>query len=207
MKIRVWIEKILLVLSIRNLEEDTIASLVYKEQRENNWPGLALETRKICTVLNIEDCNITCLGKQDYKKILMEACHMKNKENLQVLARGKCERIQWEEYKKKPYIGNKTIQSVRVQFRSRFGLQRFAGNYSKDKSFARSNWMCKCLESKESENHLMSGECKVYGDIALKYSDLADDNNLVYLFTEILARRDILDKKENNPVIGEQPTF
>ena len=51
----------------------------------------------------------------------------------------------------------------------------------------------------------MSGKCKVYGDIALKYSDLSDDNNLVYLFTEILARRDILDK-ENNPVGGEQPT-
>ena len=131
---------------------------------------------------------------------------MKNKENLQALARGKCERIQWEEYEKKPYIDNKTIQSVRVQFRSRFGIQRFAGNYSKDKSFARSNWMCKCLESKESESHLMSGECKVYGAIALKYSDLSDDSNLVYLFTGILVRRDILDK-ENNPVGGEQPTL
>ena len=181
MKIRVWIEKILLVLSIHNLEEDTIASLVYREQRENNWPGLALEATKICTALNIDDCNITCLGKQDYKKILLEACHMKNKENLQALARGKCERIQWEEYEKKPYIGNKTIQSVRVQFRSRFGLQRFAGNYSKDNSFSRSNWMCKCVEFKEIKSHLMSGECKVYGDIALKYSDLSDENNLVYL--------------------------
>ena len=45
------------------------------------------------------------------------------------------------------------------------------------------------------------------GDLALQYSDLADDNNLVYLFTEILARRDILDKKENNPVGGEPATL
>ena len=94
-----------------------------------------------------------------------------------------------------------------MQFQTRFGLQRFAGNYSKDKSFARSNWMCKCLESREVENHLMSGECKVYGDLALKYSDLADDNNMVYLFTDILARRDILDKKENSPVGGEKSTL
>ena len=121
-------------------------------------------------------------------------------------ARGKCERIQWEDYEKKAYIGNKTIQSVRVQFRSRFGLQRFAGNYSKDKTFARTNWMCKCLESKENENHLMLGECKVYGDLAMKYSDLADDSNLVHLITEILARRDPLDRKENL-VGGEQPTL
>jgi hypothetical protein len=207
MKIRVWIEKILLILSIRNLEEDTIANLVYKEQRENNWPGLALETTKICHVLKIEDCNTTYLGKNEYKKILLEACHRKNKEDLQVLARGKCERIKWEKYEKKKYISNKTIHSVRMQFRTRFGLQRFGGNYSMDKSFAKTNWMCKCLESREVENHLISGECKVYGDLALKYSDLADDDNLVNLFTEILARRDLLDKKDNNPVGGEQPTL
>ena len=53
----------------------------------------------------------------------------------------------------------------------------------------------------------MSGECKIYGDLALKYSDIADDNNPVNLFTEILARRDLLDKKENNHVGGEQPTL
>ena len=53
MSFRVWIEKILLVLAIRNLEEDTIASQIYKEQKLNNWPGLAIETKIICQKLNI----------------------------------------------------------------------------------------------------------------------------------------------------------
>ena len=48
----------------------------------------------------------------------------------------------------------------------------------------------------------MSGKCSVYGDIAQKYTDLTEDENLISLFTEVLARRDELDKQENNPVGG-----
>ena len=42
----------------------------------------------------------------------------------------------------------------------------------------------------------MSGQCKVYGDLSRKLSDLTDDDTLVQLFTEVLARRDQLDKEE-----------
>ena len=56
-------------------------------------------------------------------------------------------------------------------------------------------WLCKCLEEREEEAHLLSGTCKVYGDIARKYDDIMDDENLVQLFSEILARRDQLDKE------------
>ena len=52
----------------------------------------------------------------------------------------------------------------------------------------------KCEESREEESHLLSGQCTVYGDLTLKYSDLTSDDNLVGLFTEILARRDELDR-------------
>ena len=103
---------------------------------------------------------------------------------------------------KKEYISKKTITSVRIQFRSRFGLQRFAGNYSKDNSFSKSNWLCKCLEYREEETHLTSGLCKVYGDIARRYTDLTEDENLIGLFTEVLERRDLLDRQQNNPVGG-----
>ena len=40
----------------------------------------------------------------------------------------------------------------------------------------------------------MSGQCTVYGDLTQKYSDLTNDENLVSLFTEILARREELDR-------------
>ena len=42
----------------------------------------------------------------------------------------------------------------------------------------------------------MSGQCKVYGDLARKFTDLTDEDTLAQLFTEVLARRDQLDKEE-----------
>ena len=48
----------------------------------------------------------------------------------------------------------------------------------------------------------MSGQCKVYGDLTEKYSDLTDENSLVQFFKEVLARREELDKEMLHPVGG-----
>ena len=185
----------MLIIHIRNLEKTALARLIYEEQKKQCWPGLALETSAICKDLQIEDCNITKLSKEQYSKVVNVACHTKNEKTMREQARGKCERIQHEEYGRKEYISQKNIQDVRQQYRSRFGLQPFAGNYSKDKRFARTNWLCRCKEEREEETHLMSGQCTVFGDLALKYNDLTDDENLVQFFSEVLARRDELDKE------------
>ena len=133
----------------------------------------------------------------------MAACHRSNEKCLRSLAKGKCERIGIEEYGRKEYFRSKNIQNVRQQYRTRFGLLPFGGNYSHDKKrFASSNWLCKCQEAKEEEIHLTSGHCKVYGDLAEKYTDLTDDNSLVQLFQEVLARRDQLDRALLHPVGG-----
>ena len=60
---------------IRSLKEDTLAYRIYKEQIIQNLPGLAMETKKKCTDLGIEDCNITTLNKEQFKKLLLHACH------------------------------------------------------------------------------------------------------------------------------------
>ena len=195
MGLRIKVEKLMLVLHIRNLKENTLAKQIYEEQKKLNWPGLAAESRAICLELDIEDCNSTNMTKYDYKQIVMRACHKKNEEKLRALGRGKCERIQIEEYGKKSYLQKKNIFHVRHQYRSRFKMQPFAGNYSHDQRFKRSDWLCLCLQSREDEAHLTSGQCTVYGDLALKYSDLTDDENLVEFFREVLDRRDQLDQE------------
>ena len=96
MGLRVYKEKILLVLFIRNLQDNTLAKLIYKEQRLRKWPGLVTETTQICMDLGIEDCNSTNIDLQSYKKILMKALNRKNEEKLRALAIGKCERLQFE---------------------------------------------------------------------------------------------------------------
>ena len=121
-----------------------------------------------------------------------------NKERLKKQAEGKekCWRVAQDDYGKKAYIKNENIQQVRDMFRTRFGLQPFAGNYSKDRRFARTNWLCRCQMFREEESHLLSGNCEVYGDIRRRYDNLDDDANLVQFFNEVLQMRDALEEKE-----------
>ena len=144
MQLRVWKEQIMLVIHVRNLDDTSIAKQIYKEQKEKLFPGLALETRQICQNLNIEDCNETLLDKYKYSQLVTRALHSKNEQMLKLLAHGKCERINSEEFGKKEYISSKDIQSVRQQYRTRFSLQNVAGNYSNDNRFAKTNLLCRC---------------------------------------------------------------
>ena len=101
-----------------------------------------------------------------------------------------------ETYGKKEYISKSLISEVRTWYKSRFGLLPFAGNYSNDQRFAKSNWFCRCGQ-KEKEAHLTSGSCPVYSDIREKYTSLEDDQDLVSYFQEVLDRRDLLDRLED----------
>ena len=135
------------MLYIRKLDEDSVANQIYKEQKEEKkLPGLALETKSICQRLNIKDCNETLLDKTRYIKIVKNALHQKNEQMLQLLAQGICERMNSEEYEKKDYISTKDIASVRQQYRTRFGLQNLAGNYSNDNRFVSSSFSSKLVE-------------------------------------------------------------
>ena len=102
-----------------------------------------------------------------------------------------------EEYGKKEYIKNKNIHHVRQMFRTKYGMHSFAGNYSRDRRFARTEWLCQCRKSREDENHLMSGECDTYGDIRKEFGDLTDIENLTKLFEAVLKKRDILEEEQN----------
>ena len=79
---------------------------------------------------------------------------------------------------------------------TRYGMQPFAGNFSHDKRFARSQWLCRCREAREEEQHLLSGSCPVYGDIRATYGDLREDKDLVAFFGEVLERREELEEEE-----------
>ena len=126
---------------------------------------MARETKIICTALKIPDCNETYIEKSEYILLVREAIHRKNESMLRLLAVGKCQRIIGEDYGKKQYISKKNIFNVRVQYRARFGLEKFAGNYSKDRRFSSSKWLCRCKESREEESHLTSGKCELFGDL------------------------------------------
>ena len=200
MRLQVWREKVMLVLHFRSMEMGALASSIYSEQEAMAWPSLFSETKKICEELNIEDCNKTHMNRKDYRKLVTNACHVLNEIWLRRQGEGKekCGRIVTETYGKKSYVSNKRIHEVRNTFRTRFGLLPFAGNYGHDKRFAKTNYLCRCAQNKETETHLTSGSCITYQDIREKYENLDNDKDLIQFFSEVLERREELDKEQDD---------
>ena len=48
MGLRVKIEKLLMVIHLRSLEENTLGKFMCETQEEKEWPGLVKETTEIC---------------------------------------------------------------------------------------------------------------------------------------------------------------
>ena len=200
MGLRVDREKLMLALHCRRLGEGALAGQVYAEQQAQGWPGLAQEAGKICEKLDIESCDVTSLSKDQFRKYVTQACHVKNEERLRDQAEGKqkCDRMRGEDYMKKSYVSDTKIEDVRNMYRTRYGLLAFAGNYSHAKKFEKTNFMCRCEEAREEERHIMSTDCPVYADIRQQFSNLNDDKELVKYFTLVLARRDELDSQRKD---------
>ena len=196
MGLRVDREKAMFVLFIRSLDDETLAKQVYEEQKKNNWPGLAKETKEICERLEVEDVNETLMSKKEYKEIFNEACEKEDemKHKKQTENKEKCNIIRKDMYGRQKYIDEKTIHETRELFRTRVRMQPFAGNFKSDKRFAKTNWLCRCLIKKEEEDHLKFGNCPQYKDIRERYDSLEEDEILARYFGEVLARRDALDE-------------
>ena len=195
MKIRIWIEKLMLIMYIRNLEEGSLAKIIYKEQKSKNWPGLVEETQDICKKLNIESVHETKLCTKNYRKIVIEASHIANEKLIRDKAKGKtkCNRIIDEEYGKKDYVSRKQINQVRKIFRTKFNMHAFAGNYNHDRRFAKTDWLCRCHKARENEQHLISGECEVFGELRSKFGNLNNLEVLTKFFDAVLKKRDEMD--------------
>ena len=108
----------------------------------------------------------------------------------------KCARITKESYGRQSYVSKSTIKEARNLFRTRFGLQNFAGNYSHDRKFASSDWLCRCKGAKEEEGHIVQGDCTVYRDLRSQFGDLGEDQNLAVFFRAVLDRRDSLEEED-----------
>ena len=184
-----------MVMHLRSLDESSLARRIYEEQKARKWPGLAKETSSLCNKLEVEDCNTTRLGKNEYRKLFIKACRIKHEAKMKDDGSKlvKCERILVDDYGMKTYFQNKNVFEARQMFRTRVGLQPFAANYKNSMRFKQTNWLCRCLKESESETHIKEGRCPIYMDIREKYASLEDDDSLLRYFGEVIARRDALD--------------
>ena len=127
---------------------------------------------------------------------MTDACYKYDEKMLRNKMRDKIkfEKILSEGYGRKEYFSRLLPGQVRDYFSTRVNMLALAGNYSRDKRFKRTGWLCLCGEREEQEHILR--QCVKYDDIRKKYSDLENDDNLVLFFTEVLDRRDKVREEE-----------
>ena len=89
MGLRIWVEKVMLMLHISRLGDGTLAGKVYKEQKLKKWPGLVEETEMICRELDVQSVHSTKLSTKVYRSKVVIACHKVNEQRLKRQADGK----------------------------------------------------------------------------------------------------------------------
>ena len=167
MKLHVWLSKLMMILHIRGLKEDSLTKKIWREQLTMEWPGLAKECSEICQKLKIDNCNETELKKKDYRSQDLSACHLENERRLRQAMedKDKCARIGTETYGRKLYFNSKTPSETREMFATRVFMKPWAGNFKNDRRFARTGWMCRCGGSMEQEEHVVTA-CPMYMDLS-----------------------------------------
>ena len=90
------------------------------------------------------------------------------------------------------------MEDVRNIYRTRYCQRDFAGNFSNNNKYRKTDWMCICGQSKEKEGHITSGQCPIYSDIREKYLDFNNDEDLVSYFDEVLKRRELIQSMDED---------
>ena len=117
-KWRIWEEKCLFLMRIQNLEDGSLAKIIYQEAESNGWPGLGNEVRQICRELDIPDINSYRIQKAELQKAI-QFSHKKDilkqfesSKKLQDIKESNFDDIQ-------PYFHDKNIENARITFRIR----------------------------------------------------------------------------------------
>ena len=83
----------------------------------------------------------------------------------------------------------------RQMYRTRVMLQPFAGNYSHDRRFEKTQFMCRCLQARAGVPPAIRNMSSLFRHPE-KFADPLSDENLVEFFNMVLVRRDEIDDKE-----------
>ena len=117
-KWRIWEEKCLLLMRIQNLEEGSLAKMVYLEAENNGWPGLGNEMRQICREFDIPDINSYRIQKAELQKAIK--CSHKKDMMKQFESSKKLQDIKESNFDDiQPYFYDKNIKNARIKFRIR----------------------------------------------------------------------------------------
>ena len=185
MKLRIWGEKIKMVLAIRKMDKTFLARQIYEEQVQLQWPGLAREVEVICSAIGIPDVNQSTVNKRDVdmaiQKVNREEIVKEMKEKYKKLD----ELVDTENGLVKDYMKTKNIMESRMLFRIRTKMLDLKENM---KGRYKSNLECDACDSQESESQSHIMRCEGYKSLR-EGMDFSQDKDLVNYFSQVMKIR------------------
>ena len=184
MKLRIWNEKIRMVLAIKEMDSRFLARQVYEEQKRNDWPGLAKEVEEICGIVGLPNANKVDVTKMQVDGAIREHNRLVIRSDMISKYKKLDDLVEEEDgmLNIKDYMRTKNISESRVLFRIRTKMldlkDNMKGRYSKD------DLNCSaCNENKiESQAHVIT--CTGYADLRAGL-DLSCDKDLVNYFSQV----------------------
>ena len=118
MKWRIWLQKISMVIRIKNKDEDALCKQVYNQEQLHGWPGLSSEVSAICCEIGIPDVNQNCVPYRTIKEAIYNHHYADMKKALE--SSTKLESIKHEDFRQpQSYMHEKSIYTGRLAFRIR----------------------------------------------------------------------------------------
>ena len=200
MKWRIWQEKLLLLLRIKQQDMNTLSRQVYEEGKANGWPGLGAEVATICEEIGIKDINNAQMTKQNIKSAIFEH-HLADLKGEMEKATGKLAPIKNDDFRQvQDYFHIKSVETCRMAFRVRTQLVKdIPGNFKnkyRRKGTDDSDAGLRCEYCNEGEvmtqSHCMV--CPAWAELRMGM-DLTDIKDLVIFFRRVLEERTRMERK------------
>ena len=191
MKWRIWQEKIMLILRIKNHSNDTLCKQVYNDGRQRSWPGLPQEVASICQEVGLPDVNSVNVQKSEVKRAIFEH-HYRDMVEI-VDKQTKLESIKGEDFREIPkYFEEKSIENSRMAFKVRSHMvPDIPGNFKnryRVKGSENEGLICdQCQEGEIfTQSHCLT--CPAWSDLrsGLELTNISD---LVTFFRKLLVER------------------
>ena len=178
MKWRVWQEKLLLILAIRRLGENTLAKGMFKQQVQEGWPGLTEEATEISKALRIPDVCREEVTKEEIKEAILNHHHAALKREME--GKEKCgDLLKVDLRQPQPYLASSCLAEARMGARVQLRMVRCPGNMP---GLYRGRMECESCGPWRgvgeeapvcTQEHLRS--CRAYGFLQRKHSEMDTD--------------------------------
>ena len=192
MKFRIMEKKLLFLHYIITQNDESLAHQILYEQKEHKWPGLVQECMQFITELNILDPFDISLSKSEWRRIVKEAITKANSDELKDEIVNKYKKLKKsdlarEEFGRKDYLKNLSLQQARTNFKFRSSMtQHVKMNQKSNKEYADVLWRCEECGMQDTNAHLLW--CKGYESLR-EGKDLGCDKQLCNYLQRIFISR------------------